>query len=59
MTCGFSIYPIRIGCANFFLLIQVRFARHALQKMNVLTSELEVRLGPDTIDLKFRVGLHS
>ena len=33
-----------------------KFARDILQKMNVLTKELEVQLGPDTGDLKLRVG---
>jgi class 3 adenylate cyclase len=37
----------------------VRFARHTLEKMSVLTRELEVSLGPDTTNLGFRIGLHS
>ena len=36
-----------------------RFARDILSKMNVLTKELEVTLGPDTGDLALRVGMHS
>lgn len=37
----------------------VRFSRHALQKMSVLTREMEVTLGPDTTNLGFRIGLNS
>ncbi|CAJ1963522.1 unnamed protein product [Cylindrotheca closterium] len=37
----------------------IRFARQALTQMSVLTRELEVRLGPDTTMLGFRVGLNS
>lgn len=33
--------------------------RDCLVKMNKLTKKLESRLGPDTGDLKLRVGLHS
>jgi class 3 adenylate cyclase len=40
-------------------LIMARFARDILVKMQVLTQELEVALGPDTADLAFRIGLHS
>ena len=36
-----------------------RFARDCVVKMNKLTKKLESRLGPDTADLKLRVGLHS
>ncbi len=36
-----------------------RFALDCVQKMDVLTKKLEVILGPDTTDLKMRVGLHS
>ena len=36
-----------------------RFARDCVRKMSMLTRKLEVRLGPDTADLKIRVGLHS
>jgi hypothetical protein len=39
--------------------IMARFSRDIHSKMNVLTQELEVALGPDTADLAFRVGLHS
>jgi class 3 adenylate cyclase len=39
--------------------IMARFSRDILSKMDVLTQELEVALGPDTADLAFRVGLHS
>jgi class 3 adenylate cyclase len=38
--------------------IMARFAQAILSKMNVLTQELEVALGPDTADLAFRIGLH-
>lgn len=37
----------------------VRFAHDILQRMQVLTKELEMRLGPDTADLSLRVGIHS
>ena len=36
-----------------------RFSRDILSKMNVLTKELEVTLGPDTGELALRVGMHS
>jgi class 3 adenylate cyclase len=39
--------------------IMARFAADCREKMNVLTRELEVTLGPDTGDLKLRLGLHS
>jgi hypothetical protein len=39
--------------------IMARFARDIHAKMQVLTRELEVALGPDTADLAFRIGLHS
>ena len=32
----------------------VRFARDIMQKMHVLTRELELELGPDTADLALR-----
>ncbi|CAB9502391.1 Receptor-type guanylate cyclase gcy [Seminavis robusta] len=35
------------------------FARECLKKMQVLTKDLEVKLGPDTGDLSMRFGLHS
>ena len=35
-----------------------RFAHDCLNKMNLLTKELEVMLGPDTGDLAMRMGLH-
>ena len=37
----------------------VRFAHDILQRMQVITKELEVRLGPGTADLALRVGIHS
>jgi hypothetical protein len=37
----------------------VRFARQALQTVSVLTTEMEVTLGPGTRNLGFRIGLHS
>ena len=40
-------------------IVMARFARECLQQMNRLTRELEIELGPDTSDLKLRVGLHS
>ena len=36
-----------------------RFARDILDKMITMTKSLEVKLGPDTADLKLRIGLHS
>jgi class 3 adenylate cyclase len=36
-----------------------KFARECLSKMRNLTKMLEVKLGPDTSSLSFRVGLHS
>lgn len=35
------------------------FARECLKRMQVLTKDLEVKLGPDTGDLSMRFGLHS
>jgi hypothetical protein len=37
----------------------VRFAREALSRLNHVTRSLELTLGPDTGDLRFRFGLHS
>lgn len=39
--------------------VMARFARDCLTKMNDLTKQLEVTLGPDTGDLSLRIGLHS
>lgn len=36
-----------------------RFASDCMQKMNILTAELSLKLGPETSTLKLRVGLHS
>lgn len=36
-----------------------RFARDMLAKMNVLTKELEITLGPGTGELGLRIGIHS
>jgi class 3 adenylate cyclase len=36
-----------------------RFARDCVETMEGLTKKLEVSLGPDTGDLRLRVGLHS
>ncbi|CAB9501709.1 Receptor-type guanylate cyclase gcy [Seminavis robusta] len=40
-------------------LAMAKFGQDILQRMNVLTKELEVLLGPDTGDLKLRIGIHS
>jgi class 3 adenylate cyclase len=37
----------------------VKFARDCMNKMKNVTKGLEDRLGPDVLDLDFRVGLHS
>ena len=39
--------------------VMVQFARACLKRMRTLTRRLEVQLGPDTGDLRARVGLHS
>jgi Adenylate and Guanylate cyclase catalytic domain len=39
--------------------IMARFAGECLQRLQEITKELEVSLGPDTGDLGMRVGLHS
>lgn len=39
--------------------IMVKFARECFSKMNKLLPGLAEKLGPDTTDLSFRVGLHS
>lgn len=36
-----------------------KFAMECVKEMNLLTQQLEVELGPDTADLRLRVGLHS
>ena len=36
-----------------------RFARDCLYKMQCMSKQLEVALGPDTADLEIRIGLHS
>lgn len=40
-------------------IIQARFARDCLHRMNDLVKKLEVTLGPDTAELSMRFGLHS
>ena len=40
-------------------IVMAKFAHECLRKMERLTTELEVELGPDTADLGLRVGLHS
>ena len=40
-------------------IVMARFARDILSRMTVQTKELEVVLGPDTADLKLRIGVHS
>jgi class 3 adenylate cyclase len=37
----------------------VKFARNCMNKMKDVVKNLEDRLGPDVLDLDFRVGLHS
>ena len=39
--------------------VMAKFARDCMEKMNELTAVLEIVLGPDTADLKIRIGLHS
>lgn len=39
--------------------IMARFANDIRDKMQVLTKELEVLLGPDTEELALRIGMHS
>ena len=40
-------------------IIMARFARDCMTRMNELSHQLEVTLGPDTGDLAMRFGLHS
>ena len=40
-------------------IIMTKFASECCIKLNELTHQLEVRLGPDTGDLAMRFGLHS
>lgn len=40
-------------------LIMVRFARDCLYQMSIITNELADELGPETMELRMRVGLHS
>jgi class 3 adenylate cyclase len=44
---------------NDHAVAMAKFARDCLYKMKSLTAILEVKLGPDTSALAFRVGLHS
>jgi hypothetical protein len=39
--------------------VMARFARDCLYRMNTMTKQLEVTLGPDTTELGMRFGLHS
>eukprot|EP00977_Amphora_coffeiformis_P021283 scaffold9134_cov170-Amphora_coffeaeformis.AAC.7 len=39
--------------------IMARFAADCMRRMNALTKKLEKILGPDTADLRMRIGLHS
>jgi len=39
--------------------VMARFARDCLRSMNDLTKKLEGQLGPETVDLTLRIGLHS
>ncbi|KAL3941484.1 MAG: hypothetical protein SGBAC_004172 [Bacillariaceae sp.] len=39
--------------------VACKFARDCLKKMSEITPKLEVSLGPDTSDLRLRVGIHS
>lgn len=39
--------------------VMARFARDCIAENGKVTKELEVLLGPDTGDLKIRIGLHS
>lgn len=39
--------------------IMARFARAILEKMEILTKDMERTLGPDTGDLSLRIGMHS
>jgi class 3 adenylate cyclase len=39
--------------------IMCRFARDCMLRMKSLTKKLEVTLGPDTVELNLRIGLHS
>jgi class 3 adenylate cyclase len=41
------------------VLIMAKFTNDIMKRMNEVTKELEVRLGPDTGDLSMRFGLHS
>lgn len=36
-----------------------KFANECLTKMSDLTRQLAVELGPDTVDLGLRIGMHS
>ncbi|CAB9496705.1 Receptor-type guanylate cyclase gcy [Seminavis robusta] len=39
--------------------VMARFARDILGKMHTSTRQLEIMLGPDTADLRLRIGMHS
>ena len=39
--------------------VMAQFAQECLFKFNELTKKLEISLGPDTGDLRLRIGLHS
>lgn len=39
--------------------VMAKFARDCVAKMDVVTSKMEIDLGPDTGDLGIRIGIHS
>lgn len=39
--------------------VMARFANECCYNMSAVLNELEVELGPDTVDLGIRIGLHS
>eukprot|EP00980_Cylindrotheca_fusiformis_P031811 scaffold27023_cov147-Cylindrotheca_fusiformis.AAC.1 len=39
--------------------VACKFARKALETMKEITNEMEISLGPDTVALELRVGIHS
>lgn len=56
--CYMAVTGLSVPPENHHLRM-VRFARHALRRMNVITREVEVSLGPGTTQLGLRIGLHS
>ena len=62
VLCSFSGYVAVTGLPDpqeDHAIVMAKFARDCRVKMNEVTRQLELTLGPDTGDLRMRFGLHS